>query len=135
MGRGEPIGLWLLPVLCAIGFATAFYTLAVSESRQETRLQLTQLSAEIGAGGGLLFWLILRWLGFGSGTFAPAAFAQAAVRAALWAVVAWPFTMWRLERCLGVPYYRAYNTTTLICGVMLLLFFIVASAAVILSHI
>ena len=134
MGRGEPIGLWLLPVLCAIGFATAFYTLVVSESRQEGRLQLTQLSAEIGAGGGLLFWLILRWLGFGSGTFAPAALGQAAVRAIIWAVVAWPLTMWRLERGLGVPSHRSHDMATLICGLMLLLFFIVASAAVVLPH-
>lgn len=134
MGRGEPIGLWLLPVLCAIGFATTFYTLVVSESRQEGRLQLTQLSVEIGAGGGLLFWLILRWLGFGSGTFAPAALGQAAVRAVIWAVVAWPLTMWRLERGLGLPYHRSHDMATLICGVMLLLFFIVASAAVVLPH-
>jgi hypothetical protein len=134
MGRGEPIGLWLLPVLCAIGFATAFYTLVVSESRQEGRLQLTQLSAEIGVGGGLLFWLILRWLGFGSGGLI-SGFGQAAVRAAIWAVVAWPLTMWRLERRLGIPYHRSYDTATLICGVMLLLFFIVASAAIILPHI
>jgi len=133
MARGEPIGLWLLPALCGIGFATAFYTLVVSESRQEGRLQLAQLSAEIGVGGGLLFWLILRWLGFGGGGVFYG-FAQAAVRAAIWAVVAWPLTMWRLERRLGVPYHQSYDITTLICGVMLLFFFIVASAAVVLPY-
>ena len=70
----------------------------------------------------------------GSGTFAPAALGQAAVRAVIWAVVAWPLTMWRLERGLGLPYHRSHDMATLICGVMLLSFFIVASAAVILPY-
>jgi len=40
----------------------------------------------------------------------------------------------RQEVALTVPYQRSYDTTTLICGVMLLSFFIVASAAVILPY-
>ncbi|UCC68236.1 MAG: hypothetical protein JSV79_14200 [Armatimonadota bacterium] len=132
--RAEPIGLWLLPILCGLGFATAFYVLTVNESRTEGVPRLARLSAEVGGGGGLAFWLVLRLLGFGSATFAPYMLGQAALRAAVWAVVAWPFTAWRLERTLGLPYHQSYNVTTLICGVALLLFFIAASAATIIAY-
>lgn len=134
MVRTEPIGLWLLPILCGLGFAVAFYVLTVNESRTEGVPRLARLSAEVGGGGGLTFWLVLRLLGFGSSIFAPYVFAQAAVRAAIWAVLAWPFTAWRLERTLGLPYHQSYNVTTLICGVTLLLFFIAASAATIIPY-
>lgn len=134
MPRYNPIDLGLLLVLLLTGIGVSFYALSQEADRHGGVSRLLWLSLQIGAGGGLFFLLVLRGLGFGQGTFAPAALGQAVVRAAIWSIVAWPFTAWRLERTLGLPHHRSYNVTTFTCGVMLLLFFIVTSAAVVLSH-
>jgi len=130
----NPIDLGLLFVLCLIGIGVTFYSLSQEADRDGGVPSILWLSLQIGAGGGLFFWLVLRLLGFGQGTFAPAALGQAVVRAAIWSVVAWPLTAWRLERTLGLPHHRSYNVTTFTCGVMLLLFFIVTSAVIVLSY-
>lgn len=125
-----PGATWLLPLYCGLGFGVAYYVLTSDDRIETNSARLARLALEIGVGGGLVFWLILRGLGFVSGgTFIVAAVAQAFVRAALWGVVAWPFTAWRIERRLGLPYHRSYDLTTSICGVTLLLLFILASAA------
>ena len=131
MPRGDPFGFWMLLVFCAIGFAVAFVTLRVQLS-EKADSELAGLSAQIGVGGGLLFWLILKLLGFGSGA-SIYALGQAVVRAFIWGFGAWPFTMWRLQRVLSLEQSRSYDLTTRICGVMLLLFFLLSSAAVIMT--
>lgn len=125
-----PGAIWLLPLYCGLGFGVAYYVLT-RDDRIEARGRLLALVAlEIAVGCGLVFWLILRVLGLGGGgTFIGAAVAHVVVRAALWGVVAWPFTAWRVERRLGLPYHRSYDLTTSICGVTLLLLFILAGAA------
>lgn len=133
MGTAQPIGLWLLPILCLAGFAVSFYFLA-QQAGDKRQARLLVASAEIGVGAGAFFWLVLRWLGFGSGMIAPLALGQAAVRAVIWGIVAYPFSVWRLERSLKLPYYRAAEVATWACGVMLLLFFIIVAAAVIISY-
>lgn len=132
MPRADPFGFWVLPVFCAIGFGVAFVTLRAQLPRKADS-ELAGLSAQIGVGGGLLFWLILKLLGFGSGA-SIFALAQAVVRAFIWAVGAWPFTMWRLQRVLSLEQSRSYDLTTRICGLMLLLFFLLSSAAVIMTY-
>ncbi len=134
MPRSNPIDLGLLFVLCLIGIGVTFYSLTREADGEGGVSRLLWLSLQIGAGGGLFFWLVLRWLGFGQSIFAPAALGQAVVRAAIWSVVAWPLTAWRLERTLGLPHHRSYNVTTFTCGVMLLLFFTVTSAVIVLSY-
>lgn len=134
MPGSNPIDLGLLFVLCVTGIAVTFYALSQEAGRDGGVPGILWLSLQIGAGGGLFFWLVLRWLGFGQGVFGPAALGQAVVRAAIWSVVAWPLTAWRLEQTPGVPHHRSHDVTTFTCGVMLLLFFIVTSAAVVLSY-
>jgi hypothetical protein len=134
MASSDPIAVWLLPTFVALGFGVSFYLLSEQELRNGTARRLVRLSAEIGGVSGAIFWLVLKWLGFGSGTFGPHMLGQAVVRAALWGVFAWPFAAWRLERVLGLPHWRSYDLTTRICGIMLLVFFIVGSAAVIISY-
>ena len=134
MPGSNPIDLGLLFILCLTGIGVTFYSLSQEADRDGGVPSILWLSLQIGAGGGLFFWLVLRWLGFGQGIFAPAALGQAVVRAAIWSVVAWPLTAWRLERTLGLPHHRSYNVTTFTCGVMLLLFFIVTSAVIVISH-
>jgi hypothetical protein len=133
MPSSDPIAIWLLPVFAVLGFGVSFYLVSEQELESCQPLRLVRVSAEVGGACGIIFWLVLRWLGFGSGTFGPHMLAQAVVRAAIWGVLAWPFTAWRLERVLGLPHWRLYDLTTRICGIMLLLLFIVSSAAIIIS--
>jgi len=127
-----PGAVWLLPLYCGLGFGVAYYVLTGDDRIETNSAGLARLSLEIGVGCGSVFWLIMRWLEFGSGsTFVGAMVVQALVRAALWGVVAWPFTAWRIERRLGLPYHRSYDLTTSICGVTLLLLFILSSATVV----
>lgn len=125
-----PGATWLLPLYCGLGFGVAYYVLTSDDRIETNSARLARLALEIGVGCGLVFWLILRILGLGGGgTFIGAAVAHVVVRAALWGIVTWPFTSWRIERRLGLPYHRSYDLTTSICGVTLLLLFILASAA------
>ena len=132
MPRGNPFDFWLLPVFCAIGFGVAFVTLR-SQLPEKADSELAGLATQIGVGGGLLFWLILKLLGFGGGA-SIYALTHAVVRAFIWGFGAWPFTMWRLQRALSLEQSRSYDLTTRICGLMLLLFFLLSSGAVIMTY-
>lgn len=135
MARVDPIGGLLLLFLCAIGFGVSLYTVSQEELGERGRSRLLLLCLEIGAVGGLGFWFLLRITGFGKGAgIGLAALMPAVVTMVIWAVVAWPFTAWRLERAAELPSHRSYDVTTKLCLVTLLLFFIISSAFVVLSY-
>jgi hypothetical protein len=121
-----------LPVWCAIGFAVA--CVAASEIRElsGSRRLLVRIAAEIGVAGGVAYYLVSTWVGltgaFGAVGAGRWVLVQMGMVAVIWSLVCWPFTMWRLERRLGMPYYKSYDATTRICGVTLLLFLVVTAA-------
>ena len=125
-----PGAVWLLPLYCGLGFGVAYFVLTSDDRIEANSARLVRLSLEIAAGIGFVFWLMMGVMGFGrGGTFTGGGVVRVLGQAALWAVVAWPFTAWRIERRLGLPYHRSYDLTTSICGVTLLLLFILAGAA------
>jgi len=131
MATGDPIALWLLPLLGLIGFAAA-YTLLAAAGLGGDQKRAARVFLETATPGGPVFWSALRFFGFGvRGGTGSVGLVPAAASGVTYAVVAWPFTQWPLGRGLEGPQHQACDVTARVCGVTLLVFLIAAGAAVI----
>jgi hypothetical protein len=126
MTYGRSAELWLLFVYVGLGFGVTLWTLA----RQQLRVapaQVVRVSLEVGVPAGVIWWAVIAWLGFsfGGGIFAVGI--NLAIRVVLWGVPAGLLAAWRLDRTLGLPFYRSSEITTPLCGTMVLLFLLVSA--------
>jgi hypothetical protein len=127
MLAAPPLGIWWLPLFCAMGCAIAYLMLRLDDRVDASYAAMARTAAQIGGVGGVWYWLIVDLFGWSRSVMvAPYRtrdyLAAMAMEAVLWGLVGWPFAAWRMERELKAPLYRSTEQTTRLVVAMVIVF-------------
>jgi hypothetical protein len=113
------IPVWWMLVFCGASWISCYLALSSDERIVSGFAAKARVTAELAVPGGVLYWLVVRWMGWGYPVHLQPRYLHfddaagfAFFAGLIWIAPAWFLTAWRLERVLREPFWRCSQTAT-----------------------